>query len=175
MLKSVSTWCVVLCCAGVQAQVADPLIKVVEEEMAREWGQLQKAQQPPYFLSYRITDNRSFRLRGSLGSLVDDNKDRVRILSSQVRVGDYSFDDSHPTDDFNQDMPFDLMDRGARALTLPEEDDALPIQFAMWQQTQSAYRSALSTYKALKNAPKKEEKKPVNDFSIEEPAVFIDG
>jgi TldD protein len=176
MLKTVSAWCFALFCASVNAQVADPLIKVMEEEMAREWAQLQKAQQPPYFLSYRVTDNRSFRLRGSLGSLVDENKDRTRTLNASVRVGDYAFDDSHPMDDFDGDMPFDFMGRGARAQTLPEEDDPLAIQFAMWQQTQSAYRSALSSYKALKNAPKKEEaKKPVSDFSKEEPAVFFDG
>ncbi|MFN7329739.1 MAG: hypothetical protein ACK5UP_09560, partial [Bacteroidota bacterium] len=66
MLKTVSAWCFALFCASVNAQVADPLIKVMEEEMAREWAQLQKAQQPPYFLASRVTDNRSCRLRGSL-------------------------------------------------------------------------------------------------------------
>lgn len=174
MLRSIGAWYFALWCTAAVAQVNDPLMKVVEEEMIREWAQLQKAQQPPYFLSYRITDNHSFRWRGSLGSLVDDSKDRVRTLNTSVRVGDYTFDDSHPTDDFNDDMPFDLMGRGARPQTLPEEDNALAIQFAMWQQTQSAYRAALSSYKTLKNASKKENTKSVNDFSKEEPSVFVD-
>ena len=157
------------------AQSADPLLSIVETEMKREWAEFQKAQQPPYFLAYRITDNQTYRLRGSLGSLVDENKQQSRFLHTSVRVGDYTFDDSHPMDDMEGgDGAFDFEGGRGRAQILPEENEPLAIEVVLWQQTQSAYRSALSAYKARKNVPVKSTAKRVSDFSKEEPSVFIE-
>ena len=157
------------------AQSADPLLSIVETEMKREWAEFQKAQQPPYFLAYRITDNQTYRLRGSLGSLVDENKQQSRFLHTSVRVGDYTFDDSHPMDDMEGgDGTFDFEGGRGRAQILPEENEPLAIEVVLWQQTQSAYRSALSAYQARKNVPVKSTAKRVSDFSKEEPSVFIE-
>lgn len=155
-------------------QPKDSLLLILESEMQREWEELQKAKQPPYFLSYRVTDNHGFRLRGSLGSLVDESKDRSRILNTSVRIGDYAFDDSHPLDNENGFFPMNDMDGYRGAQYLPHDNHPLVIKLRMWQQTQSAYRSALSAYQALQNASIKDESKAVPDFSKEEPSIFID-
>ena len=158
-----------------QAQNAnDSLLYILESEMQRQWDELQKAKQPPYFLSVRVTDNQGFRLRGSLGSLVDESKDRSRVMSTSVRIGDYAFDDSHPLDDENGFFPMDDIDGYRGAQYLPLDNHPLAIKLRMWQQTQSAYRAALASYQALQNATIKEESKKVPDFSKEEPSVFID-
>ncbi len=168
--------CLGLASGFIRAQnVSDSLLSIMETEMQREWTELQKAKQPPYFLSYRVTDNQGFRLRASLGSLVDENKDRSRMLLASVRVGDYAFDDSHPIDFENGFFPMDEMGGERSVQFLPFDNKPLAIKMKMWQQTQSAYRSALTSYQALQNSPAKEKSTTVSDFSKEQPSVFIDG
>lgn len=167
--------CLGLASIALRAQsVSDSLLIILESEMQREWDELQKAKQPPYFLSYRVTDSQGFRLRASLGSLVDENKDRSRVLRASVRVGDYAFDDSHPLDFDDNYFPMDGMGGERVSQFLPLDNKPLPIKLRMWQQTQSAYRSALASFKSLQNANIKEESKAVADFSKEEPSVFVE-
>ncbi len=172
-------FCLIVCLGlgsvSLHAQNAsDSLMVILESEMQREWEELQKAKQPPYFLSYRVTDSRRFRLRGSLGSLVDESKDRSRILLTSVRVGDYAFDHSHPKDMENGFFPMGDMGGERVSQFLPLDIKPLPIKIRMWQQTQSAYRSALASFQALQNSTVKDESKKVADFSKEVPSVFID-
>lgn len=175
MLKGISILSTIFISVALQAQVNDTLLTVAEQEMKREWAELQKAPQPPYFLAYRITDSRSLRLRGSLGSLVGDQQENFRTMNTTVRVGDYAFDDTHPMDDMEGgEVPYEFNERNGSTLPLPTGNEPLAIQFAMWQQTENAYRLALSNYKALKNTIKKDKLKSIGDFSKEEPSVFVE-
>ena len=92
---------------NVQAQDGkDKLIPIIEAELDREIEHFKTATLPPYFISYRVNDVQSAYLTSSFGSLVSTNMQRNRYLVTDVRVGDYAFDNSHPFSTFDEvDMP----------------------------------------------------------------------
>lgn len=163
-----------LCAFNVQAQHQDELLQVVEKELNREMQEFSKAQQPPYYLAYRINDVHSGYMASSFGSLVVSNTNDSRIMVTDIKVGDYMLDNSHPIEDrMDLDMPYG-MDRN-RPIELPSDNKSEAIQLLMWQQTQTAYREALSMYKAIKNMPKQNDTESViADFSKEAPTVHVD-
>jgi TldD protein len=151
----------------------DKLVKVVVDEMNREMAELAKAPQPPYYLAYRINDSHSVLLTSSFGSIVDENVNHARFLYTDVKVGSYEFDDSHPLEDLEGAKHRRNNGRGYSS-TMPLDDKPEAIQLEMWQQTQQGYRQALNNFKEIKNATKLSSV-PVGDFSKEEPSQFIDG
>jgi TldD protein len=154
-----------------QAQ-SDSLISIIETELNREMTAFQKAAQPPYFLAYRVTDFQSAVLSASFGSLVNDHKDHDRVITTDLRVGSYDFDNSHQVDD-HEDRDYMDMEGGGGPRLLPLDNNRKAIQFIVWQQTQGNYRSALNTYKAIKNKQKDSPAKTA-DFSKEAISVHID-
>lgn len=163
-----------LTATNVQAQHQDELLLVVENELNREVKEFSKAQQPPYYLAYRINDVHSGYMASSFGSLVVSNTNDSRIMVTDIKVGDYMLDNSHPIEDrMDVDMPYG-MERN-RPIELPADNKSEAIQLLMWQQTQTAYREALTMFKAIKSMPKKNETQPViADFSKETPTVHVD-
>jgi TldD protein len=96
----------------------DALLSIVESELNREMTEFKKINQPPYFLAYRIYDTQSGYLSSSFGSLTGSDSDRSRILVTDLKVGDYSFDNSHPISNYEDFEAFDMP--GARdAVELP--------------------------------------------------------
>ena len=152
-----------------QAQ-QDDLLLIVESELKREMAEFSKLKQPPYYLAYRVHDTHSAYVSSSFGSLVGSDSDRSRILMTDIKVGDYSFDSSHPISNFEDFDSFD-MHRGSAA-QLPMDNKPEAIKLLLWQQTQNSYRQALNVYKALKNLPQTENK-PISDFSKETAAVYV--
>ena len=149
----------------------DELLMIVESELNREMTEFKKINQPPYFLAYRIYDSHSGYLSSSFGSLVGSDTDHSRILVTDLKVGDYSFDSSHPMSNF-EDYDAYNMPGGGEAVELPLDNKPEAIKLILWQQTQNSYRQALNFFKALRNAPKTEEK-AIDDFSKEKAEVFI--
>src|SRR5687767_3033524 len=133
-------------------------------------AEFSKLNQPPYYLAYRVHDTHSAYVSSSFGSLVGSDSDRSRILMTDIKVGDYSFDSSHPISNFEDFDSFD-MHRGRGAAELPMDNKPEAIKLLLWQQTQNSYRQALNVYKALKNLPQTENK-PISDFSKETAAVY---
>jgi len=153
-----------------QAQ-KDDLLLIVESELNREITEFKKLSQPPYFVAYRIYDTHSGYLSSSFGSLVGSDSDQSRILVTDVKVGDYSFDSSHPVSNYEDFEAYDMP--GTKdAVELPLDNRPEAIKLILWQQTQNSYRQALNYFKALKNAPKTEGKS-IDDFSKEKAEVFI--
>lgn len=154
-----------------QAQQRDALLSIVNAELKREMTELSKLSHPPYYLSYRIHDTHSAYVNSSFGSLVGANSDRSRILVTDLKVGDYSFDSSHPVSNLEDFDMYDSYGRGG-ATELPLDDTPHAIKFTLWQQTQNSYRQALNMYKALRNQPS-QELKSIGDFSREKTSVFV--
>ena len=149
----------------------DELLSIVEVELKREMAELSKASQPPYYLSYRIHDTHSAYINSSFGSLVGADSDHSRILVTDIKVGDYSFDSSHPVNNLEDFDMYDAYGSGG-ATELPLDNASHAIKFTLWQQTQNSYRQALNMYKALRSQPP-QELKPVGDFSREKTSVFV--
>ncbi len=157
---------------SVQAQ-QDSLLTVVEQELKREMKAFSEFPQGPYFLAYRINDVEIASLGSSFGSLTSQYRDRARLLVTDVKVGDYQFDNTHTMENMD-DMPYDEMMGSGGVAELPYDNRAEAIQVLLWQQTQNAYRASLSMLKALKNSSQQNKPTTVADFSKEKPEVSID-
>lgn len=164
--------CILSLSVSAQKNPPDSLMTIIETELKREMKAFEKAALPPYYIAYRITDSQNGGIVSSFGSLIHSSSNRSRYLSTEVRVGDYSFDNSHPQEDpygmgFNSFM-------GGRAVQLPREDKPEAIQVAAWEHTQTAYRKALTDYKNAKSKRDSTAKNPVPDFSKEQVTVYIE-
>ncbi|MBC8133743.1 MAG: hypothetical protein H7X95_12235, partial [Deltaproteobacteria bacterium] len=132
-----------------------------------------KAQPPPYFLSYEVFDRDETVISASYGALVQSSSRRTRLLDTDVRVGTYQLDSTHPlrTDAFD----FGGDGGGERAVSLPFADDAAVIRAVAWLDTDRKYKAAaeafvkIRTQRSLKTA----EEDSSDDFSREKPVTFI--
>ena len=138
-------------------------------ELSRSLQTLGAQPQPPYFISYDVTDTRSVGVHGAFGTITGRRDSRRRVLGVDVRVGTPQFDNTH---EVAGGMPsFGFFERYALA-TLPLGDDAPVIRRIIWYQTDLLYKRAverLARIKAsaqLRVAP--EDTSP--DFSREPPA-----
>jgi TldD protein len=160
-------------CSGGYGQVqSDPLVDILKKEMVREMEQLKKAPIPPYYLDYHVDDIEFASITGSFGSIIESNQDRSRLLSLRIKVGDYSFDDSHPVNE----RGMDFRGRGAGQAMLPIENDPVAIPFQLWKTTENRYEDALEQYKSVKNIAERESKPAVavSDFSKEPVETYFE-
>ena len=74
----------------------DVVMKAMRDEMARSMGQLQfQNMEKPYFISYRIEDIDATTVSATLGSLTASEPGHRRMLSVELRVGNYALDNSN--------------------------------------------------------------------------------
>jgi TldD protein len=152
----------------------EELLPILEAELKREMSEFSKAQYPPYYLAYRVSDVHTFRYGSSFGSLTRQQSNHSRLLRTDIRVGDYQLDDSHQIEGVeNKKIPNRMGERGT---DLPLENVVEPITMALWSQTENAYRQALASYKEIKNELTAETTTAasVSDFSKEAPSEFVD-
>ena len=148
----------------------DKLEDILEAELKREMTTLSGEETPPYFMSYSVSDFSVFGTNAMFGNLLNTNEDRVRTLRVAVRVGDYKLDNTHKLDE--PGSTYGMPGGGY----LPIDNEPLAIKQALWNQTNMAYIDALDVYSDLliKMESKNDEDKDVDDFSREEPEVYID-
>ena len=75
-----------------------PLLKLLEDELARNAKELEKAKDrelAPYFMEYEATDEHTVEVEGSFGTLLTSTDDRSRSLDVDVRVGTPKLDNTH--------------------------------------------------------------------------------
>lgn len=150
------------------------LLDIMEEEITREMNGLQKAEIPPYYIDYRVNDVTDLNISAAFGSLTQSEKERSRILTTNVKVGDYALDNSHEVNASGYGVYGHAF--GALNSILPLENDELAIKQTLWRATTSEFHSATEAYKNVKNNIEKEAEgeKKVADFSKEEPTVFVE-
>lgn len=147
------------------------LIQVAEKEINRTLKGLKDNPNPPYFISYYITETQSYRLAGANGVIDIKNHDSSRMLDIQVRVGDYKFDNTH----LIRGNPLNFNSSMGR-IELPFVDDEKAITNTMWFATDKAYKNAIERFeKALTNSKVKVQEEDTSaDFSLEKPVVSIE-
>ncbi len=148
----------------------DPLTDILKQELNRETGALKHEDISPYYLAYRVNDVRVTSCASSFGSLISSNDSRTRILTTDLRVGNYDFDNSHPVE---EGMNFGSMEFGY-GISLPLEDSSLAIRQLIWQATNSAYLNAVSSYSSIKSKLKEQKPGDVADFSKESPVNYFE-
>lgn len=122
-----------------------------------------EGQQPPYFLSYSVSDLHSISMSAQFGALLASQQNHRRVADVQVRVGDPKLDNTHG------------LHRGSALNTvlLPVTDDRPAIERSLWWATNNGYGTALESYLRVKTETqiraKEEDQSP--DFSKESPQV----
>jgi TldD protein len=151
---------------------ASPVLTAAKTELDRNFEELKKQPIAPYYLSYEITDSNTTTVSSTFGALVHSNSGHRRVAHIDVRVGDYTLDNTHQV-------------RGKVALgaaggvsnvTVPIEDDPLPIRSALWIETDKRYKRALTQLAAVQtnNQVTIEQEDKSADFSHEKPEQAIE-
>jgi TldD protein len=139
------------------------VLNTMAQELQRNFDALKtKADPPPYFLSYEITDQDSHTVSATLGVLNATESGRNRYLDVTVRVGDPKLDNFRRV-------------RGDRVqftsgAAVPIDDTAGALQQDLWLETDRVYRASAERLIKIKTNQqvKAADRDTSNDFSSEE-------
>ena len=143
------------------------LIGILQGELDRNFTVLkQKADPPPYFISYTVTDREGYVLSATLGTLESESHNHVRQLDVSVRTGTRELDNYHQV---NGRRP-----QFSSSIVLPLDDVPSSIRQRVWSETDRAYHAAAQRLIQIKanREVKVAEEDTSADFSEEPPAVF---
>jgi predicted Zn-dependent protease len=149
----------------------DNVMRAMTDELQRSVTELQfKDLEKPYFIQYSVFDEESYSAEATFGSLAASGRNRQRLLQSQVRVGDYAFDNSEFV---GAGQAGNAIGTGAVTVGVIEDDyDA--IRHSLWLVTDAAYKQSveqLARKKAFVQNKTIEENIP--DFSQEQPSKAL--
>jgi TldD protein len=127
---------------GAQTTTPSPVLKTMNDELARNFSALKSQPTPPYFLSYEVTDTRSATVSAGFGALESSSEVHHRQLDITLRVGSYGFDNTHAVRG-NSARVDAMLDRFSGTSPIPVEDDPAAIRNALWFQTDRRYEAAV--------------------------------
>jgi len=138
------------------------------QELNRNFTVLkQKADPPPYFLSYEVTEDDYRGVSATLGTIESNNNGKERVMDVSVRVGSSKLDNYHNV----------RGDRGqfTSGALLSVEDNPNAIKRRLWQETDRAYRAAAERLIRIKTNTqvKVAAEDDSDDFATEPAAVSV--
>jgi predicted Zn-dependent protease len=148
------------------------MLTTLEAELQRNKTELKLDEHTtPYFISYRLVERTRYNVEARFGALLGDEVDHDRVVSVDVRVGDYTFDSSEKPEDGFLLGPLHGFRPSKKTVV---DDDPMAIRSTLWLLTDRAYKKALSTF-LQKKAGKvsKVEDTHVDSFSKEKPVQNI--
>jgi len=139
----------------------DPILKVMQSELARATTNLAKSEPAPYYISYTVNDQDLVVLIGSYGSLLTNAGLRRRQADVTMRVGAPALDNTHGQS----------RSSGMTSGSLPLGDDPDAIARVLWDLTDREYKRAAPAFLNVKTntAVRAEEEDKSPDFSREAP------
>ncbi len=143
------------------------LLDSMSQELNRNFTVLkEKADPPPYFLSYEVTETNFQSVTASLGAITSNNGGKSRALDVSVRVG------SPKLDNYRRIRG----DRGqfTSGALLTYENSPNAIKQRLWLETDRAYRAAAERFIRIKTNTqvKVAAEDDSDDFSVEKPSKF---
>lgn len=150
-----------------------PLLGVMSEELKRSMEKLVTPEgDRPYFLQYTITDKKDFNVSATLGALTFDQTDHSRFLDVDIRVGDYTLDN---TRQIRGEGGGDSYHYSGNWASLPLNDDPLATRQNLWYLTDSEFKAAVERLAQVKAnlKVKVEEEDKADDFSREKPVDYV--
>jgi predicted Zn-dependent protease len=112
-----------------------PLLDILSQELQRNFLILKdKADPPPYFISYSVTDQEVHSISATLGAVQADTTDRARVLDITVRVGTPQLDNYHA---LQGERP-----RFTPGVFVSLDDNPNALQRRIWLDTDRTYRNA---------------------------------
>jgi len=177
--REITRWIVLLVIASTtwlqraSAESEHVLLDLLAEELSYSTEKLAMPDGvKPYYIGYTITDSRSVSIGACLGALMSNDISHGRQLDVDVRVGDYSLDNTHKIR--GSRFGFDMSDFFGGATEISIEDDPEAIKHAMWLATDRSFKSAVKKYQRVQTnlKTKVEEEDKSDDFSKEAPVVY---
>ena len=150
------------------ARTDDPAVdRAMRDELARSVAELHLGDEPkPYYVAYTISDVDQASVSAIYGAMTAQVDFRARMLRTDVRVGDPTFDNGN----FEGGG-------GGHVESLPIEDDYAALRRELWLRSDEAYKSAIETLARKRSTEsgqaKDEEDDTVGDFSREPPAHLV--
>ena len=124
----------------------DKLLDIMSEELSRNNSILKLQETPPYYISYRIEEIKSFTVSAAFGNLTSSSENVKRTLTVQTRIGNYYLDNFHELRDNYSDYMGDL-DAGAD-MVMDAGNDA--VKQILWLETDKQYKKAADRYSKVK-------------------------
>src|SRR5580704_1375163 len=145
--------------------VSDPVMRVMQAELARASTDLGKTDSAPYFMSYTVYDQNLVVLVGAYGSLLTDASLERRQADVVMRVGTPGLDNTHGQS----------RSTGMTSGTLPIGDDQDAIGRVLWELTDREYKRAAPAFLNVRTntAVRAEEEDKSPDFSKESPETHL--
>ena len=149
---------------GVAAQTS-PLTEILRSELQRNMEVLSRQTVPAYYAAYTVHDTRSTQIGAAFGAIARSDDSRQRFATVEIRVGDYSLDNTHPIRGDSRAMSPRLVQ-----VSLPLTDDEKPVRQALWRATDRSYKQATEALTRVRTnvAAKVQDDPPAPDFSREE-------
>ena len=122
---------------------ASPVLAAMNDELVRTQAKLKSQPVPPYYLSYEITETHSIGVTGEFGRLQRSGDYRRRQLDIDLRVGDYTLDN---TREVRGDMNYPQYS----TTVIPIDNDPDAIRAMIWHQTDASYKRALDQLTKVK-------------------------
>lgn len=152
---------------AVCAHAQSPLVKILSDELERNFTALKNTDPAPYFLGYEVTEREEDVILASRGSLDGQNHNHDRILDITVRAGSPEFDNYRR---IGGDRPrFTLPTRIAL------DDNPEAIRKTVWLTTDRVYRGAAQRLIRIKADEKLRSAAAdgSGDFSTEQPQTYF--
>jgi len=148
---------------GISTANADNLMDIAQEELNRIQKFLFAQEEPAYWVGINISDSYEEVIRVEEGGAFPIKDSHQRYADIDVRVGDISFDNTHPLRDsslFGEELHFGTW--------LPIENKQPAIQAVLWKEFDRAYRHSLRRLTKLRSndAIKVEMEDKSADFSL---------
>lgn len=107
--------------------------RAMQDELGRSMADLRLGDESrPYYLAYTLYDLDQATVSATLGAVTAAHAYRGRVLRTDLRVGDPSFDNTN-------------FEGGARVETVPLEDDYAALRRELWLRTDEAYKAAIES------------------------------
>jgi TldD protein len=142
------------------------LLDILSSELQRNFTILkEKADPPPYYMSYTVTDEENEVLTSSLGAVMGQNKRHLRYLDVTIRVGSPKLDNYH--------LVKGERVRFTSGSVIPLDNVMPAIDRRLWLETDRTYRAAARRLIEIKSNQEVQVQpgQDSDDFSSEPPAV----
>lgn len=158
---------------AVEAALAKhPVMRHMAEELAYSMENLRGSDDAkPYYIAYTVYDEHQAVIGATLGALTADTQNRQRNLNIDLRVGDYSLDNTRQLRGRGSSH-----ERGSGNIALPLDDKPEAVRHALWFYTDRIFKDAAERLAKIKTnlQVKVEQEDQSDDFSREAESVHFD-
>ncbi|MYC26277.1 MAG: TldD/PmbA family protein [Gammaproteobacteria bacterium] len=171
--KLIFAICSMLLLASSTLHAKDLVLDTMAMELDRSFQTLQEETNPPYFLSYEITEEAILSISGAFGQVTGSENSVNRLLDIDLRVGDHLVDNTHPVRmPFGFGTLFDMV----LPLVIPV-DDPEALRTVLWIHTDKKFKQAVTQFTNVENILQAQVEKDdkSGDFSQTPTENYVEG